>query len=56
MPTVTVTAKRPEGFRRAGEKWTKEPRTVDVDAKVLALLKAEPQLTVVEEQPKKKEK
>ena len=38
----------PERFRRAGMEFTREPREVEVDAKVLRLLKEEPMLVVDE--------
>jgi hypothetical protein len=48
MATVTVKAVPALGFRRAGKHWTREPQTVEVDAKTLAILKAEPNLVVEE--------
>jgi hypothetical protein len=46
MPKVSVKAVPANGFYRAGMKFTREPRVVDVDAKILAVLKAEPMLVV----------
>lgn len=42
---VRVTAK-PEKFRRAGLEFTREPREIEVDAKVFETLKKEPMLVV----------
>jgi len=47
---IIVSARRAEGFRRAGKFWPPTPTEVDVDEKTLAVLKAEAQLVVVEAQ------
>lgn len=45
---IVVSARREQGFRRAGKLWPSTPTEVDVDEKTLAVLKAEPQLVVLE--------
>ena len=53
MPKIEVTS-LPETFRRAGLKFTREPRQLKVDAKTLKVLAGEPNLKVIslpEEKP-----
>lgn len=45
---ITVTSKSELGFRRCGTRFTREPQEIEVDAKTLAILKAETNLIVVE--------
>ncbi|MEK6744294.1 MAG: HI1506-related protein [Nitrospirota bacterium] len=51
---ITVTSKSELGFRRCGTRFTREPQDVEVDAKTLAVLKAETNLVVVETTEKAK--
>ena len=47
MPNIIEVTSRPEVFRRAGLKFTREPRELEVDDKTLKVLAGEANLKVI---------